>query len=146
MAVSPNHWLAQFLPDRVGANCARPDGPLLGAGIAALADPNGAARGRAQIARLGIAGRSERHRFADNLSRSGEDTVAGAVQIPAQCRCRLSDRPNPDWRRRAGTVADDIVRAGLKGHAGRSLVSGDLGQRVWDRWAIPRDCHYRPLG
>ncbi len=51
------------------------DDPLLGAGIAALADPHGAARGGAPLARLGTDDRSERDRLA-----------AGAAGPPSSTR------------------------------------------------------------
>ncbi len=111
VAPGPDHRLARHVPLRPGADRARADGALLGAGIAALADAEGPARGGAQIAGLGVDGRSEGDRPADDRSRGREGVVVGTVQISPQRHRRLPGRPDPDRRRRARAVGRDPVRA-----------------------------------
>jgi MFS family permease len=68
MAAGARDRLAGSVPRRPGPRALGADDPLLGAGVAALADAHGADGGGAQIARLGAAGGPERDRAADQPS------------------------------------------------------------------------------
>ena len=98
----------------------------MGPRIAALALWPGPPRGSPPLARLGIADRPAGDRAADLASRAAQGGVARVVQISAQCRRGLSDRPEPDRRGRHRLVGGDLAGAGAEGDARRSIVPDDL--------------------
>jgi len=114
-----DHRLAWTISDRLGAGADDADDPRLGPGIAEMADAYGSARRGAKIARLGLAGRSERDRTAQRSSRGAKDLVAGAVQLSAQRgghgahQSRLADRRQ--WDRAMGA---DPARVAAENPAG----------------------------
>ena len=95
--------LARPVPGRSGAGGPGADDPLLGAGIAALADAHGPLRGSPQVARLGVAVRP-----GIELPRPpprGRDDRRGANCSTIRAAWRgLPDRPEPDRRRRLAVV------------------------------------------
>ena len=67
-----------------------------------------------------------RRSIAGRAAAGRADAVARNLQISAQHHRRVPDRPHPDRRRRAGSVAGDVVCHGAAGHPARSLQTGDL--------------------
>src|SRR5262249_2010881 len=98
-----DYRLARTVSARSAAGADDAPDPRLGPRVAALADPPRPARGGA---------------------------AARAVQISAQRRSRLSDRPVADERRRTGLVGSDIVAAIAQDPAVGSRLSDDVGRRV----------------
>ena len=123
-------------PISAGADCSRSDCcpladalyPRLGAGVAALADAHGTARGGASLARLGLAGRSAIDPAADRRAGRRAHPLDRTVQVSAQPHRRMPHRPDADRRGRARPVDGDAVRDGAAGLAARGIEAGDLGQ------------------
>ncbi len=90
--------LARAVCRRLAAGAVYLGDPRLGSRIAALADPQGTARGCAPVDRLGVGGRSGDDRIAGNPARNAAHAVARAVQIPAQHGADRADRPVADER------------------------------------------------
>src|SRR5205823_10633324 len=106
-----DHRLALFVPGRPVAARAGLHDPLLGAGIAALADAHGPPRGSAEVTRLGIDDRPAGDRAAGHGAGRRKDALARSVQVStAGCR-RLHDRADSDgWslvRSLGGDAAGD---------------------------------------
>ncbi len=125
-----DHRLARAVPRRPGSGAAGADDPLLGAGIAALADAHGADRRGAQVARLGACRCDPKEiELPTSLRGDGKDVVARAVPVSAQHDGGLPRRAEPDRRRRYPDVDHALVRDGAQDHPGRRLLSDDLRRR-----------------
>ena len=125
--------LARTVRDRTAARGADALHPCLGAGIAALADAHGTARGGASLDRLGVAGRSRIDPAAHRHAGRRAHPLGRAVQISAQPHRRMPHRPDADRRGRAWPVDGDAVRDGAAGLPGRGVEAGDMGQHRGDR-------------
>src|SRR4051794_40965139 len=75
LAATPDRRLARAVPGRPGAAGSGIHDPLLGAGVAALADAQGAPRRSATVARLGADDRSQGDHAAGYCRRGGEDAL-----------------------------------------------------------------------
>ena len=97
--------LARPVPGRPAARAAGADDPLLGPRIAALADAHGPHRGGAQVARLGVAGRSAARSICrPAFPRRTRRSVARVVPLSAQRGGVLPHRAQSDRRRRPAAV------------------------------------------
>ena len=92
--------LARPVRDRAAAGGYEPPDPRLGSRIGALADPRGSPRGGAPISRLGVDGRPKRNSGTGGRSAGREGCLARIVQVSAERRCRVSDRPERDRNHR----------------------------------------------
>src|SRR5947207_3640813 len=133
--------LALPLPGR--AVTARPGvhDPLLGPGIAALADADGPHGRGPQVACLGADARSQSARPPRDGCGCRDDALARTVQVSAAARGRVSDRADPDRRRLAWSVGCDAARHRTQHNAGARCGSDGMGRPFRDRRPVFR---YRP--
>ena len=128
-------WRGLFAIGAAAGGYEPPD-PRLDSRIGALADPRGSPRGGAPISRLGVDGRPKRNSGTGGRSAGREGCLARIVQVSAERRCRVSDRPERDRNHRVRIVASYAFRHGPACQPGGGFGPGNLVEPRTDRRAL----------
>ena len=143
--VTPGHRLARAVRDRSAPGVRDPADPRVGPGIAALADPHGAARRGAPVARLGAQDRPEARFGCRRAPRAAATAWRELFRYPRSMVLSADQSRVPVRRDRDRAVEHDAARAAVQDQTRGGLVPDDLRRpcRPWSDASSSPICRTR---